>query len=483
MMNRKESFGTQKLRQSQKLSAHQVQLMSMVTMPITDLSQRIKRELEENPALEEGCDYAEERPRDDDEPNITESELVLGDYASEDDVPDTTLDKYEKYRTPASEIPFAEEPSLQETLLDQLPLTSLNEEEQEIAKFIIGSLDDDGYLRRTMEGLIDDLAIYQGVEVTTDKLQHILKTLRTLDPAGAFATDLQECLLLQLSRKDDTPTTRLATELVSNHFEDFAKRRYELLMSNLGVSDDALRDAVSLITSLNPSPGRDFETKLTETLQTVIPDFEVTEQDGDLKVTLFYGDIPQVRINRTFQENMQEYTGDLRTLPKEERETGRFVRQKIEDAKSFVQMLKLRENALMNTMLTIVDIQREFFLTGDARYLRPMILKDVADRTGYDISTISRVTSTKYVLTDYGTFPLKYFFADATVTDSGEEISTHHVRDLISHIIEKEDKRTPLSDEEIRAELKKEGITVARRTIAKYRDQLSLPIARLRKEI
>ncbi len=481
-MSGRESFGTQKLKQSQKLSAHQVQLMSMVTMPITDLSQRIKRELEENPALEEGSDHPEELSNNE-ETNISESDLVLGDYASEDDVPDTTLNKYAKYSTPASEIPFAEEPTLQETLLDQLPLTSLDEDDQSIAQFIIGSIDNDGYLRRTREGLIDDLAIYRGVSITPQKLEEILKVLRTLDPAGVFASDLRECLLLQLQRNPAHPSIQLATEILTDHFEDFAKRRYEQLTSTLHVSDEELREAINLITSLNPTPGRDFENKLTETLQTVVPDFEVTEQDGDLKVTLYFGDIPQVRLNRTFQENMQDYTGDLRKLPKNERETARFVREKIDQAKTFVQMLKLRENALMNTMMTIVDLQREFFLTGDIRCLRPMILKDIADRTGYDISTISRVTSTKYVATDYGTYPLKYFFADATITDTGEEISTHHVRELITEIIDNEDKRSPLSDEAIRAELKKEGITVARRTVAKYRDQLGLPIARLRKEI
>lgn len=481
-MSPKESFGTQKLKQSQKLSAHQVQLMSMVTMPITDLSQRIKHELEENPALEEGSDYSDDL-RPESTSDITERDMMLGDYASEDDIPDTTLNKYARYSTPAAEIPFADDPSLQDTLLDQLPLTSLDEEEQNIATFIVGSLDGDGYLRRTREGLLDDLAIYQGLYITRDKLEDIIQVLQTLDPAGVFAADLRECLLLQLQRKPQSAESSLAITVLQDHFENFSKRRYEQLLLDLRVPDEELREAISLITSLNPSPGRDFENKLTETLQTVIPDFEVSEQDGDLRVTLYYGDIPQVRVNRSFQENMQDYTGDLRKLPKEERETGRFVRQKIDQAKSFVQMLKLRENALMNTMMTIVDLQREFFLTGDVQYLRPMILKDVADRTGYDISTISRVTSTKYVATDFGTFPLKYFFADATVTDSGEEVSTHHVRDLITQIIKSEDKKEPLSDEAIRSELKKEGITVARRTVAKYRDQLGIPIARLRKEI
>lgn len=492
MASERDSAGRQKLKQTQKLTAHQVQLMNMVMMPVTDLSQRIKHEIEENPALEEGKEYGDDGSFEDiyggggDEGagDISEGEMVLGDYSDPDDIPDNTLRQYGKGRINPGDIPFSEEPSLQDYLLSQLGLTSLDDSEQETAKFLIGSLDDDGYLRRPLSGLLDDLAIYSAVYLTEDALKKILDVLKSLDPAGVFASDLRECLLLQLRRKPKTEITALAERLLSErYFEEFTMRHYAQLSQSLRVTEEELRNAVSVITGLNPSPGRDFGNKLVETLQVVIPDFEVHEVDGDLQVTLYRGDIPDVRLNRDFQDNMSEYLGETKGLSSEQKEAGRFVKNKIYQAKSFVQMLKLRDNALISTMMAIVDLQREYFLTGELQNLKPMILKDIADRTGFDISTISRVTSSKYVSTDFGTFPLKHFFTDGTLTADGEEVSTHHVRELITEIVDQEDKKKPLSDEAIKAELKAQGFDVARRTIAKYRDQLGIPVARLRKEV
>ena len=492
MAAERDAGSRQKLKQTQKLTAHQVQLMNMVMMPVTDLSQRIKHEIEENPALEEGKEYSEDSLSeelyggggDEGAGDISEGEMVLGDYSSPDDIPDDTLKQYGKGRINPGDIPFSDEPSLPEYLLSQLGLTKLDEGQREIAEFLIGSLEDDGYLRRPMQGLLDDLAIYKAVYISEEELLEILGVLKSLDPAGVFAQDLRECLLLQVKRLPKEPATLLAARLLEDkYFEEFTMRHYDRLAQMLKVSDEELRAAVSLITGLNPSPGLDFGSRLVETLQVVIPDFEVHEMNGDLQVTLYRGDIPDVRLNRDFQENMSEYLGDGKGLTKDEKEAGKFVRNKIYQAKNFVQMLKLRDNALISTMMAIVDLQREYFLTGELQTLKPMILKDIADRTGFDISTISRVTSSKYVSTDFGTFPLRHFFTDGTMTADGEEVSTHHVRELITEIVGAENKKKPLSDEAIKAELKAKGFDVARRTIAKYRDQLGIPVARLRKEL
>ena len=492
MAAERDAGSRQKLKQTQKLTAHQVQLMNMVMMPVTDLSQRIKHEIEENPALEEGKEYADDSLSDElyggggDEGagDISEGDMVLGDYSSPDDIPDDTLKQYGKGRINPGDIPFSDEPSLPEYLLSQLGLTKLDEGQREVAEFLIGSLEDDGYLRRPIQGLLDDLAIYKAVYITEEELSEILGVLKSLDPAGVFAQDLRECLLLQVKRLPKEPSALLAARLLEEkYFEEFTMRHYDRLAQMLKVSDEELRGAVSLITGLNPTPGLDFGNRLVETLQVVIPDFEVHEMNGDLQVTLYRGDIPDVRLNRDFQENMSAYLGDGKGLTKDEKEAGKFVRNKIYQAKNFVQMLKLRDNALISTMMAIVDLQREYFLTGELQTLKPMILKDIADRTGFDISTISRVTSSKYVSTDFGTFPLRHFFTDGTMTADGEEVSTHHVRELITEIVDAENKKKPLSDEAIKAELKAKGFDVARRTIAKYRDQLGIPVARLRKEL
>lgn len=475
----------QKLKLSQKLSAHQVQLMQLVSLPYTELSERIKKELEDNPALEEGAEIPDDTTIEgehEDAGDITEQDMMLGDYANEDEVPDRQLSHYDSSRTPGSEMPNADEPTLVESLMDQLLLTTLTDEEMEIAEFVVGSLDSDGLLRRDNQGLLDDMAIYRGLYPEERNLDEVINTIKTLEPAGIGARSLQECLQIQLTRKPHTPTTDLALKLLGEYFPLFSTKQIDQIISRSGASPEELREASKLITTLNPSPGLDFQSRLESTLRTVIPDFEVTEQGGDLVVTLYHGDMPEVRVSREFEDRLSAYTGDLRKLPQDQRETGKFVKQKIEDAQSFVDLLKMREQTLISTMMTIVDLQRAYFMSGDTRNLRPMILKDVAERTGYDISTISRVTSTKYVSTDFGTYPLKYFFSEGTVNEDGVEISTRRVRELLQQIIDEEDKRSPLSDEALREELKKHGFDVARRTIAKYREQIGIPVARLRKE-
>ncbi|MDO4771577.1 RNA polymerase factor sigma-54 [Porphyromonas sp.] len=483
-----EHAGTLKQKLAQRLSTRQVQLMQMITLPITELEQRIKEELEDNPALEEGVERQETDAPDnalDEAAPITEEEMVLGDYADIDDVPDYKLRQIENASgISPTDIPFADEESLQENLRAQLLLTSLSEAERKVAEFVIGSLDDDGLLRRDPESLLDDLAIYHSLYIDREELAHIESVLRTLDPPGICARSVRECLSIQLKRRQDpTPVTLLAQRIIDEHFDLFAAKAYDRLQTLLEADEEDLRQAIKVITRLNPSPGLDYTSRLEDSLSIIIPDFFVTEQDGELNVSLNQSDIPDVRVSRDFTDQMKEYTGDLRKVDKGSREAAKFVKQKIDDARWFVDMIRQRNTTLIDTMTAIVQRQREYFLAGDLALLRPMILKDIADMIGADISTISRVTSTKYVQTDFGIFPLKYFFSESATTDDGEEISTHRVRELIAELISAEDKKRPITDDQLSDLLKAEGFTVARRTVAKYRDQLGIPVARLRREL
>lgn len=466
---------------SQNLSTWQIQVMNMVMLPHVELAERVKQELIENPALEEGHESDPDEPVDNQSGEMqSEEEISMDDYASEDDIPETTLRRYYEGQKSADEIPFAEEQSLQESLNEQLPLTELSERDQQIASFLVGSLDDDGYLRRSLLGISDDLAIYQGIEISEAHLIYILSVVQSLEPAGVAARSLQECLMLQLERHKPTEVVLLARRLLRDHFDELTHKQIDRLVESTGANEEDLRAAIRLITSLNPSPGLDFSSKLQDTLMTVIPDFEVTERGGELVVTLHSGDIPEVRVSREFEEQLQQYT-QKEPKSKEEREASRFVKQKLDDARGFVEMIKQRNHTLMTTMMAIVKLQHDYFLTGDVTLLKPMILQDVAEIVGYDVSTISRVTSTKYVQTDFGIIPLKQLFSEGITNDEGDEVTTHSVKLLLKQLIEEEDKNSPLSDEALRQKLKEEGFTVARRTIAKYRDGLGIPIARLRK--
>lgn len=479
----KDSSSKLKQKLSQNLSTWQIQVMNMVMLPHAELAERIKQELIDNPALEEGheSDPADDLTYQDDlGDHKTESEISMDDYADIDDVPESTLRRYYEGQKSAQEIPFAEEQSLQESLNEQLPLTKLSEDEQRIASFLVGSLDEDGYLRRSLLGVSDDLAIYQGVEVSVEELSYILSVVQSLEPAGVAARSLQECLILQLERREPTDSVRLALRLLREYFDELGHKQITKLSEQTGESEETLREAIQIITNLNPSPGLDFSSKLADNFMMVIPDFEVFEHDGDLMVTLHSGDIPEVRVSRDFEEQMTRYA-HKEGKSKEDQEASRFVKQKLDAAKGFVEMVRQRNNTLITTMMAIVELQRDYFLTGDISLLKPMILQDVADIVGYDVSTISRVTSTKYVQTDFGVIPLKQLFSEGITNDDGEEVTTQSVKQLLKHLIEEEDKTNPLSDEALRAALKREGFDVARRTVAKYRDGLGIPIARLRK--
>lgn len=481
MADKSNSSLKQKL--SQNLSTWQIQVMNMVMLPQMELADRVKQELIENPALEEGHPEGEPdgESADQSDPDLTSDELSLGDYASEDDVPDATLRRYYEGQKTASEIPFAEEQSLQEALNDQLPLTPLSEEDQVLASFLVGSLDEDGYLRRTLVGISDDLAIYRGLEVSEQKLQDLLSVIQTLDPPGVGARNLQECLLLQVRRLPSSPDHALAEQLLEHYFDELGKKQLQHIEEETGASDDQLRAALQVITRLNPTPGLDFSSKLQDTLMTITPDFEVREHDGDLHVTLYSGGIPEVRVSPEFEEQFRRCESD-QPKNKETRKANQFIKQKLNEARGFVELIKQRNNTMLTTMTEIVNLQRDYFLTGDINQLRPMILQDVADRIGYDVSTISRVTSNKYVETDFGIVPLRRLFSEAIVREDGEMVTTQSVKHLVKQLIDEEDKQNPLSDEALREALKEHGFDVARRTVAKYRSTMGIPIARLRKD-
>lgn len=475
-----------KQRQTARLTSRQIQLMQMIGLSNVEVEDRIQSELEINPALEEGEEEDDDTRKESDneelEP-ISQDEIILGDYASIDDVPEYKLRQVEQHRTPREEIPFTEGSSLQDHLLSQLSLTSLSGEEVEVARYIVGSLDNDGYLRRDLLSIQDDLAIRMGINTDLETIEHVLSVIQTLDPPGIGAEDLRHCLLLQLERREETTAVATAKKILEQMFVPFSNRHYDKIISRLHLTDEELREAIRVITHLNPKPGLDFNTRLEETFFTVVPDFIVEEHDDEFTVSLNNDGIAPVRVNTTFTQQMSEYSGDIRRIPQQKKEVARFVKQKIDDARWFVEALRQRQKTLLFTMQAIVEMQKEYFIMGDVAYLKPLILQDVADATGLDVSTISRVTSTKYVQTPFGTFPLKHFFSEGTMTDAGEEISTRHVKELLAELIEQEDKSTPLSDEAMVAQLKEKGLNVARRTVAKYREQLGIPVARLRKEI
>lgn len=475
-----------KQRQTARLTSRQIQLMQMIGLSNVEVEDRIQSELEINPALEEGVEEDDDTRKESDneelEP-ISQDEIILGDYASIDDVPEYKLRQVEQHRTPREEIPFTEGSSLQDHLLSQLSLTSLSGEEVEVARYIVGSLDNDGYLRRDLLSIQDDLAIRMGINTDLETIEHVLSVIQTLDPPGIGAEDLRHCLLLQLERREETTAVAIAKKILEQMFVPFSNRHYDKIISRLHLTDEELREAIRVITHLNPKPGLDFNTRLEETFFTVVPDFIVEEHDDEFMVSLNNDGIAPVRVNTTFTQQMSEYSGDIRRIPQQKKEVARFVKQKIDDARWFVEALRQRQKTLLFTMQAIVEMQKEYFIMGDVAYLKPLILQDVADATGLDVSTISRVTSTKYVQTPFGTFPLKHFFSEGTMTDAGEEISTRHVKELLAELIEQEDKSSPLSDEAMVAQLKEKGLNVARRTVAKYREQLGIPVARLRKEI
>lgn len=473
----------------QKLSPQQIQLIRLLELPAIELEERIKHELEDNPALEEGIEVADDFERTDDESgddistHETETDISLGDYMTEDDIPDYKLREISEKTERKEDIPFSASQSLNEYLLQQLGLRDLPEKQVKIAEYIIGNIDDDGYLRRELSAIADDLIFQAGQSVDEKEIEEILIIIQDFDPAGVGARNLQECLLLQLNRKEPTAGVEMAIRILVEYFEEFTRKHYDKIMRGLNISEATLKKVIHEIIALDPKPCSSWGGSMEVAMSQVIPDFLVEAMNGELILSMNNRDIPDLKISRDYAEMFQDYAGNKANQTSKMREAVQFVKQKLDSAQWFIDAIRQRQETLQRTMEAIILLQRDFFLTGDDATLHPMILKDVAERAGYDISTISRVSNSKYVQTNFGIYPLKFFFSEAMQTDSGEEISTREVKKIMKEHIDSEDKRKPLTDEELTTILKEKGYVIARRTVAKYREQLDIPVARLRKEI
>ncbi len=477
----------------QKLSPQQIQFIKLLQIPTVMLDSRIKEELEENPALEDGSlSSAEEIPEyqlEDDEDKINpeerteQEEFNIDDYIQDDDQDDgyKMMSDNDSDDDDKKEMPMAVNTSFHETLIAQLSLCVMADHEFMVAQQILGSLDDDGYLRRPLNALVDDLAFSQNINTTEVEVEHLLEIIQNFDPAGVGARSLQECLLLQLKRKDNSQKSiKVAIEIVSDYLDEFTKKHYDKLEKSLNISSEELKDAIQEILRLNPKPGNSYADN-NKQLQ-VIPDFIITKNDNYLLLTLNSKNAPELRVSRSYQEMFQTYD-KASQKDKKMKEAVQFVKQKLDSAKWFIDAIKQRQQTLIKTMNAIMNFQYDYFLTGDDRMLRPMILKDIADQVQMDISTVSRVANSKYVQTEFGTFLLKSFFSEGIQTDSGEEVSNREVKKILEECISGEDKHKPLADERLAEILKERGYNIARRTVAKYREQLNIPVARLRKEL
>ena len=476
----------------QKLSPQQIQFIKLLQVPTVSLDARIKEELEENPALEDGSltnmtEPTEEYPDKDPEEDFSmedggvDEEFSVDEYIQEDDYRDYGGGYDQDDDEGKKEMPIAIQNSFFENLQDQLDLLALSDKDYLIGQQIIGSLDDDGYLRRPVLSLIDDMAFSQNLLTEEQEVEEILKLVQGFDPPGIGARNLQECLAIQLKKKDqNNPMVQQATMVVDNYLDEFTKKHYEKIEKQLGVDSEELREIVGEILKLNPKPG-DSGAVAGKQLQ-IIPDFHISNNDGVLHLTLNGRNAPELRVSRSYQEMFQHYE-KAEKADKKMREAVQFVKQKLDSAKWFIDAIKQRQQTLLKTMNAIMEYQYDYFLTGDDRMLRPMILKDIADRIEMDISTVSRVANSKYVQTEFGTFLLKSFFSEAIQTESGEEVSNKEVKKILEECIANEDKRKPLADEKLTEILKEKGYSIARRTVAKYREAMNIPVARLRKEL
>lgn len=470
----------------QKLSPQQIQLMKLIQVPTVELEQRIKEELEVNPALEEGREQEAEQQEYEDyqeERSEAEKDFDINDYL-DDDTPTY------KYNTGGSggdddekQMPFGSGATFHDNLRSQLGLRPLTEEQEVMAENLIGNIDDSGYLRRDPRSIVNDMAFSQNMMVTEEQLMEVLQIIQTFDPPGVGARDLRECLLIQLKRKhpDEDKEVYLALKVVEDFFEEFTKKHYSKIVKSLDITEEELKDAIEEIVKLNPKPGNSL-LETSRSVQHIVPDFLVNVEDDELKVQLNQRNAPELRVNNQYKEMLEAY-GATSKKSKEQKDAVTFVKQKIESAKWFIDAIRQRQETLTTVMQGIVIFQREYFLTGDETKIKPMILKDIAEFVNMDISTISRVANSKYVQTPYGTFLLKSFFSESIAKDSGEEVSTRQVKKILQDAVEAEDKRKPLTDDKLAKMLKDKGYNIARRTVAKYREQLNIPVARLRKEL
>lgn len=475
---------------SQKLSPQQIQLMKLIQLPTQAFEQRLKQELEENPALESG--KAESDTMDDgfddtyddssDNESISAEDINIDDYLSDDEIPD--------YRTQTSNyspddeeksIPYAAGISFNQYLINQLNTVYLDDEEWAIAEFLVGSVDESGYIRRPLPDIMDDLAFTQNIYVDEKKIESVLKVVQELDPPGVGARSLDECLIIQLKRKEQKPSVELAINILEKSFDQFTKKHYAKLIQKHHITEEELKEAIGEIERLNPKPGGSYSGN-TRMIEHIVPDFSIRIVDGELELTLNGRNAPELHVSKEYSNMLQGYK-DSKEKSKSQKDTVLFIKQKLDAAKWFIDAIKQRQQTLFITMNTIMNYQKEYFLTGDERKLRPMILKDIADQIDMDVSTVSRVANSKYVDTPYGTKLIKDYFSEAMKNEQGEDVSTKEIKKILETVIGDEEKRKPLTDDKLAKILKERGYPIARRTVAKYREQLGIPVARLRKEI
>ena len=463
------------LKQTQKLSPLQMQTIKLLELPRQELEQRIKKELEENPVLDE------EQPSNEEEEQAPR-EVSLSDYKEDDYIPSYWMrsDLYNSKEERPQYSTFSVKESFTQSLQDQLGYRNLTEHQYAVASFIIGSLDDDGYLRRSLDTLVDDLSFRAGIMSDEEEVEQMLKVIQEFEPAGVGARNLQECLLLQMKGKKKSPEVDNAIKILKHHFNEFSNKHYQKIMNRMGISHDELKAAMSKILKLNPAPGGQIDDTYNDQAQQIIPDFTLEYRDGKLILSMPRYSIPELKVNRKYAELLMEAAN---SSEREKKEAATFVKKKLDSAKWFVEAIKQRHNTLQSTMQAIVDYQEEYFVDGDETNLKPMVLKDIAERTGFDISTISRVVNSKYIETHFGIYSLKYFFSEGLENQEGEEVSTRELKKALLECVGTENKSKPLTDDELVDVMTQRGYKVARRTIAKYRDQLGIPKARLRKEL
>ena len=463
------------LKQTQKLSPLQIQTIKLIELPIQELEQRIRKELEENPVLDEDA------PKESDEEQAPR-EVSLSDYKEDDSIPGYRLrsDNYSNKDERPQYSTFSVKESFTQSLQEQLGYRNLSEHQYSIASFIIGSLDDDGYLRRSIESIVDDLSFRANIETDEEEVLQMLKLVQEFDPPGVGARDLRECLLIQIRLCKHTPDVENAEKILENHFTEFTNKHFQKIMSKMGLDEKQLKSAMAKILKLNPSPGGQIDDSYNDQAQQIVPDFMLDYVDGKLILTMPRFSVPELRVNRKYADILMEAAN---SSEREKKEAATFVKKKLDSAKWFVEAVKQRHNTLMSTMQAIVDYQHDYFIDGDESHLKPMVLKDIAEKTGFDISTISRVVNSKYIETHFGIYSLKYFFSEGLENQDGEEVSTRELKKALQECVDNENKRKPMTDDELVEKMTEKGYKVARRTIAKYRDQLGIPKARLRKEL
>ena len=462
------------LKQTQKLSPLQIQTIKLIELPIQELEQRIRKELEENPVLDEDVQSESEEDQ-------APREVSLSEYKEDDSIPGYRLrsDNYSKDERPQYNT-FSVKESFTQSLQEQLGYRSLSEHQYAVASFLIGSLDDDGYLRRSIDSVVDDLSFRANIETDEQEVLDMLKIIQEFDPAGVGARDLRECLLLQIRHCKKTPEVENAIRILRDHFNEFTSKHFQKIMTRMNLSEAELKAAIAKILKLNPSPGGQIDDSYTDQAQQIVPDFQLEYKDGELLLSMPRFSVPELRVNRKYADILMEASN---SSEREKKEAAAFVKKKIDSAKWFVEAIKQRHNTLSSTMQAIVDYQHDYFVDGDESHLKPMVLKDIAEKTGFDISTISRVVNSKYIETHFVIYSLKYFFSEGLENQDGEEVSTRELKKALQECVDNEDKHKPYTDDELVDKMTEKGYKVARRTIAKYRDQLGIPKARLRKEL